>query len=409
MKKTLLAAALMAGFAGVAHAETSVTLYGILDAGIGYQKVKGSEGYVTSGPQTEINSKRTGLINGIQSGNRWGLKGSEDLGDGLRAVFVLESGFDMGTGNSGQGGRLFGRQATLGLAGDSWGQLDFGRQTNIASKYLASVADPFGGGFDQANIGGAFTAADTVRYDNLVMYQTPNFSGFQFGVGYSFNANGKQAWDKDLPLYETGNPNSIGTANSKDFNQQAITAGLRYANGPVGVALTYDQIRKRGLNPASGNQGAGATYSGAQDTTVRSWNIGGSYDFEVIKAYLAFGQTRNGLFENRTFGEDLNQQALLGKGLKVNSYLVGLSAPVGAGTVMGSWTMADPDKAPDSFYQSYAHDSWEMKKQHTFSLGYSHPLSKRTNVYAIGSYVKNVYFMPDAKSTLIGVGLRHQF
>lgn len=402
MKKTLLAAALMAGFAGVAHAETSVTLYGILDAGIGYQKVKGSEGYVTSGPQTEINSKRTGLINGIQSGNRWGLKGSEDLGDGLRAVFVLESGFDLGTGNSAQGGRLFGRQATLGLAGDSWGQLDFGRQTNIASKYLSAVADPFGGGFDQANIGGAFTAANTVRYDNMVMYQTPNFSGFQFGVGYSFNGNGKQSWDKDLPVAGGGN------VNAKDLNKQAITTGLRYANGPIGIALTYDQIRDRGVHADGKPVNDVQYYAQGEDTTIKSWNIGGSYDFEVVKAYLAFGQTRNGLFEGQTFGE-LNQQALLGKGLKVNSYLVGLSAPVGAGTVMGSWTMADPDKAPDSFYKDYAHDSWEMKKQHTFSLGYSHPLSKRTNVYAIGSYVKNVYFMPDAKSTLIGVGLRHQF
>lgn len=410
MKKTLLAAALMAGFAGVAHAETSVTLYGILDAGIGYQKVKGTEGYASNGVGAEINSKRTGLINGIQSGNRWGLKGSEDLGDGLRAVFVLESGFDLGTGNSAQGGRLFGRQATLGLAGDSWGQLDFGRQTNIASKYLSAVADPFGGGFNQANIGGAFTSANTVRYDNMVMYQTPNFSGFQFGVGYSFNADGKQSWDKDLPMYVkdpvTGNPVlTSDTINSKDFNKQAITTGLRYANGPIGVALTYDQMRVRGVNPFKDGSGKiiGGTFDNAQDTTIKSWNIGGSYDFEVIKAYLAFGQTRNGLFEGQTFGE-LNQQTLLGKGLKVNSYLVGLSAPVGAGSIMGSWTMADPRSAPDSYGAGS-----EFKKQHTFSLGYRHPLSKRTNVYAIGSYAKNVYFMPDAKSTLIGVGLRHQF
>lgn len=397
MKKTLLAAALMAGFAGVAHAETSVTLYGILDGGIGYQKVKGTDGYATNVPGDEINSKRTGLINGIQSGNRWGLKGSEDLGDGLRAVFVLESGFTLADGKSAQGGRLFGRQATLGLAGDSWGQLDLGRQTNIASKYLSAVADPFGGGFDQANIGGAFTAANTVRYDNMVMYQTPNFSGFQFGVGYSFNANGTQTWDKDVTL-----PNG-DVINNKDLNRQAVTTGLRYANGPIGLALTYDQIRDRGLTLNSNG-----SYSQGDDTTIKSWNIGGSYDFEVVKAYVAFGQTRNGLFEGQTFGE-LNNQATLGKGLKVNSYLVGLSAPVGAGTIMGSWTMADPTSPPDSFYQTYANDSWELKKQHTFSLGYSHPLSKRTNVYAIGSYAKNVYFMPDAKSTLIGVGLRHQF
>lgn len=395
MKKTLLAAALMAGFAGVAHAETSVTLYGILDGGIGYQKVKGTDGYAEFPNEPELNSKRTGLINGIQSGNRWGLKGSEDLGDGLRAVFVLESGFTLADGRSAQSGRLFGRQATLGLAGDSWGQLDLGRQTNIASKYLSAVADPFGGGFDQANIGAAFTSANTVRYDNMVMYQTPNFSGFQFGVGYSFNGNGTQEWDRDVRL---GNGDIV---NNKDLNQQAVTTGLRYANGPIGLAVTYDQIRDRGL----WKDGQGVYHVG-EDTTVKSWNIGGSYDFEVVKAYLAFGQTRNGLFEGQTFG-DLNNQALLGKGLKVNSYLVGLSAPVGAGTVMGSWTMADPRTAPDTFTESKG--PWEMKKQHTFSLGYSHPLSKRTNVYAIGSYAKNVYFMPDAKSTLIGVGLRHQF
>lgn len=407
MKKTLLAAALMAGFAGVAHAETSVTLYGILDGGIGYQKVKGSQvaGDLYGGGERTvgIDSKRTGLINGIQSGNRWGLKGSEDLGDGLRAVFVLESGFDLGTGRHAQNDRLFGRQATLGLAGDSWGQLDLGRQTNIASKYLPGVADPFGGGFDQANIGAAFTAANTVRYDNMVMYQTPNFSGFQFGVGYSFNGDGSQQWDRSLPVVNVPGE----TASAKDLNKDAITAGLRYANGPIGLALTYDQIRQRGYTAAITPGGAPALrYTEGSDTTVKSWNIGGSYDFEVVKAYLAFGQTRNGLFEGQAFG-DQKTPATLGKGLKVNSYLVGLSAPVGAGTLMGSWTMADPRSAPDYYADSTS--SWEMKKQHTFSLGYSHPISKRTNVYAIGSYAKNVYFAPDLKSTLIGVGLRHQF
>ncbi|KAG1438579.1 hypothetical protein G6F57_019782 [Rhizopus arrhizus] len=162
------------------------------------------------------------MINGVQNGSRWGLRGSEDLGDGLRAVFQLESGFNSGNGNSAQGGRLFGRQATVGLASDSWGQLDFGRQTNIASKYFGSI-DPFGAGFGQANIGVALSAANTNRYDNMVMYQTPSFSGFQFGVGYSFNVN-------DTNAAQTG----FKTAD----NTRAITTGLRYVNGPVNVALT---------------------------------------------------------------------------------------------------------------------------------------------------------------------------
>src|SRR3546814_6924627 len=134
MKKTLLAAALLAGFAGVAQAETSVTLYGIIDTGIGYNKISGAG---------DLNGSRVGMINGVQNGSRWGLRGTEDLGDGLQAVFQLESGFDSGNGKSAQGGRLFGRQATIGLQSDSWGRLDFGRQTNIASKYFGSI-HPFG-------------------------------------------------------------------------------------------------------------------------------------------------------------------------------------------------------------------------------------------------------------------------
>lgn len=377
MKKTLLAAALMAGFAGVAHAETSVTLYGILDGGIGYQQVKGSDA------AGDFKYKKTGLINGVQSGNRWGLKGSEDLGDGLRAVFQLESGFDLADGRSAQGGRLFGRQATLGLAGDSWGQLDFGRQTNIASKYLPGVADPFGGGFGQANIGTSFTSANTVRYDNLITYQTPNFSGFQFGVGYSFNVNGKQNFKRD--------------GDRNDGNTNAITTGLRYANGPIGLALTYDQFKLRGQDLP--------VYT--DDVTVKQWNIGGSYDFEVVKAHLAFGQTRNGFYVSEAFGGvgGLDGGTFANyDGLKVNSYLVGLSAPVGAGTVMASWQMGDLRAAPNG-----TPDDEEFKKQQVYSLGYSHPISKRTNVYAIGSYAKNALFQRDAKSTLLGVGLRHQF
>src|SRR5690606_19947579 len=110
MKKTLLAAALLAGFAGAAQAETSVTLYGIIDTGIGYNKVDIPGTATTAG----YKHSRVGMINGVQSGSRWGLRGTEDLGDGLRAVFTLESGFDSSDGDQAQGGRLFGRQATIG-------------------------------------------------------------------------------------------------------------------------------------------------------------------------------------------------------------------------------------------------------------------------------------------------------
>jgi len=164
MKKTLIAAALLAGFAGAAQAETSVTLYGIVDLGVGYQKIKGGPG--------DFDGSKFGLVSGNQNGSRWGLRGTEDLGGGTRAVFTLESGFEANNGRSAQGSRLFGRQSTVGLANDAWGQLDFGRQTNIGSKYFGSI-DPFGAGFGQANIGAGFSALNTVRYDNMIQYQTP--------------------------------------------------------------------------------------------------------------------------------------------------------------------------------------------------------------------------------------------
>src|SRR3546814_794149 len=198
MKKTLLAAALTVGFFGVAQAETSVTLYGIIDTGIGYNKVESYDGAKigTQRPAgaTNVDSKKLGLVNGVQSGSRWGLKGAEDLGDGLRAVFQLESGYDSSTGKSAQGGRLFGRQATIGLQSDSWGRLDLGRQTNIASKYFGDVASPFGASFGQANIGATFGSANTTRWDNMLMYQTPNFPSFPFRLGYSFHTHGAQAY-----------------------------------------------------------------------------------------------------------------------------------------------------------------------------------------------------------------------
>src|SRR5690606_27055384 len=284
MKKTLLAAALTVGFFGVAHAETSVTLYGIIDTGIGYNKVEVGD----------TDAKKVGLINGVQSGSRWGLKGTEDLGDGLQAVFQLENGFDSSTGYGAQDDRMFGRHATIGLQGDSWGRLDLGRQTNIASKYFADVASPFGASFGQANIGATFGSANTVRWDNMVMYQTPNFSGFQFGVGYSFNTNGNQEWDVD---------------GFEDDNNKGLTTGLRYANGPIGAALTYDQIDNDFV-----------------DAKVKAWNIGLSYDFEVVKLHAGFGQTKDGWIAGQNFGAGAPSRSQFVDGLEANLYTVGLSA-----------------------------------------------------------------------------------
>lgn len=366
MKDKWLKAALAGGafaVSAIACAETSVTLYGVIDEGIGYTQVRGGNG----------KRSQLGLINGLESGSLWGLKGVEDLGNGLQADFQLESGFDSRTGGLQQDDRLFGRQATVGLRSDSWGRLDLGRQTNIASKYFANVASPFGYNFGQASVGTAFSSAAQVRYDNMVMYQTPNFSGFQAGVGYSFNADGTQ----QFRLSGDGQPNT-----------RALTAGLRYSNGPLAAALVYDQFKTNETGPVSGDPG----------TNVRSLNAAISYDFNIVKLYAAYGQTRNGWYSGPTIADSVESNMWARSGLRVNSYTVGASVPITSnGRLMASWTMADPND--DSY------------TQHVYSLGYTYSLSKRTDLYAMGSYAHHVLFQPEGsmKAATAGVGIRHQF
>ncbi len=393
MKKTLLAAALMAGFAGVAQAETSVTLYGIVDTGLGYTQFKDKG-------DSNLKASRTGFYDGVQSGNRWGLRGSEDLGDGLRAVFTLESGFTLSNGMGAQShendkgektSRLFGREATLGLAGDSWGSLVFGRQTNVASRYIGDIASPFGDAFGIAHIGNTFTSAATVRADNTIVYATPNFNGFDFAIGYSFNVDGNQQW----------NVKNNGTnPNPKDGNAKLVTTGLRYANGPVAVALSYDNLK-----------------ASEWDKSVQSWSLAGSYDFEVVKLHMAWGQDRNGSLGVHGTGlpgafdsaGGWNDEFGSTTDFKTNNFAVGVSAPVGAaGKVMAGWAMSRvSDNDWYTRHQAATADN-AKKSQNLFSLGYTYNLSKRTNVYAVGSYGTG-YAFQDVRATQAIVGLRHRF
>ena len=214
----------------------------------------------------------------MSSGSRFGLRGSEDLGDGLRAVFNLEAGFGPLNGNSLQSGRLWGRQATVGLDSDSWGRLEFGRQTNLASKYFGSI-DPFSISYNTANMGTVFSSANTMRLDNMVLYQTPSFGGFKAGLGYSFSADDTVSDEKQRG-FETNN------------NNRVLTAGVQYVNGPLNLAAAYDRF-----NPSKDVKGGSQ-----EDTTIQSYILGGTYDFEVVKIAAAFGQTRNGWFVGQNMG-----------------------------------------------------------------------------------------------------------
>lgn len=367
MRKKIVATALTIGFAASAQADTAVTLYGLVDGGLGYTQFKSD---TTKG-------SRVGVWDGGQSSNRWGLRGTEDLGNGLKAVFVLENGFSLVNGTQSQSGRLFGREAIVGVKSDTWGQVTLGRQGNIAYRWLSGVATPFGNNFNQSRTAGTFSVAE-VRYDNQMQYQSPNMSGFQVGIGYSFNADGEQRFKQ---------------SGQSDPNVRALTAGLRYTNGPLAAVLTYDQI------------------SDAETATgirARSWNLAGSYDFDLVELHLGFGITDDGWFgtPSQLRNSDLGFGSIqaYNDGFRAYSYGIGLSAPVGgSGKMLIGWGMVDPRQ------DGTAYTGQELASQHILSLAYTHKLSSRTSLYAQGAYGRNVALISGNKTQSIGIGLRHSF
>ncbi len=385
MKKLYVAAAATA-LSGAAYAQSSsVTLYGIIDTGIGYTNVDGSYTDPATGNRTRIDSSRIGSTTGSTAGSRWGLRGKEDLGDGLYALFQLESGYDSRNGNSLQSGRLFGREATVGLGSADWGEFRLGRQYNVAARYFSGMfGSSFGGGFNQLNTGAGlgFSSAYYVRYDNLLVYETPSMGGFKGAVGYAFNAD-------DRRTAQTG----FATAD----NTRAITAGLRYDNGPLMGFATYDQLNAS--NKLSQDQ---------VDATPRSYIIGGSYDFEVVKVALAYNRMTDGWFAGKSFPNGGSIGSFAGtpsyafvKGFRSNSYMVALAAPVGkSGGAFASWQRADANNTALTGGDATSN---------TYSLGYNYNLSKRTDLYAVASYTTNWAFQDNAKATDVSMGIRHRF
>src|ERR1700761_3996584 len=276
MKKTSVALLALGAFAGAAHAQSSVTLYGIVDAGILFNNnVKGLHEYALS----QANS------------SRWGLKGTEDLGGGLSAIFTLESGYTTGTGALAQGGLEFGRKAFVGLSSTTFGTLTAGRQYS-ASNDLTSV---FASGADWAASGLAYgtRAADVDNVDtsnrvqNSLKYISPNYNGLQAGALYSL---GGQAGDF--------------TKNS------VIDAAVSYANGPLHLGAGYTFV-KDPYYATYGNQGNSSTptssTTGANDNMNNKiyggYASAGSQQIIVAGGSYAIGPATVGLlYSNTQFG-----------------------------------------------------------------------------------------------------------
>jgi len=315
------------------------------------------------------------------------MKGVESLGNGNNAIFMIESGFDLGNGAGQQGGRLFGRQSWLGVENKAWGQVRLGRMLNLTTDYMVNAVDPFGAGFGQLNMGNAFTSGNTVRMDNTLMYKTPNMSGFEAGLGYSF-ATG---------LTSNGGTTGYGFATSN--NSRELTLGAKYANGPFYAAATYEKAYAAETSAMNGQ-------------SVNNWNIAGSYDFKVLKLAVGYGQTRDGFWAGSGAGgtgaslattpSGSSNALVFAPSVGYNSYIVGATVPVNAvSRVLLSWTMIAPN--------TNMKDAYNAQNQSSFNLGYTYDFTKRTNLYTYIGQTVNYATVDTAKSTVVGLGMRHQF
>ncbi len=341
MKKTVAALAVLTAIAGAAHAQSSVSLYGLMDVFVGKTTSKDTVGTVV----TKTNPG-TSLTSGGLNGSRWGLRGSEDLGGGLKANFQLEAGFSADTGVAAGG---FNRTSKVGLSG-GFGSVDFGRQYTQMYQLIDGFDAQGTSTFSTTNAIFGNALAPSVRWDNSVVYATPNFGGFTAAAQYAFGENATPT-----------------TSAGRSFG---LSAG--YANGPVAVKAVYESAKATG--PAA---------------AAKSTGLAGSYDFGVVKVVAQF----------------VNQKDGLATGLKDQGAVLGAVVPVGSS---GSLNVAYGHEKT-----RYVATGANSSKASAFGVEYLHNLSKRTTVYAGLSSIKytdlDAVVETTSKDRVYGLGIRHRF
>ncbi|ACC72371.1 porin [Paraburkholderia phymatum] len=391
MKKSLLALAALGVFTG-AHAQSSVTLYGVVDAGIAYtNNVGGQHNFFTS--------------SGNLQGSRWGLRGKEDLGSGLTALFVLENGFNVFNGTLGQGGDMFGRQAYVGLSSSQFGTVTLGRQYDSVVDYTGplEVGSQWGSYF-AAHPADLDNMNNTNRVNNAIKFTSANYAGFTFGGLYSLGGNAGQ------------------------FNRNQIwSVGAGYANGPLQLGAGYLNVKDPNYSFWGNNANSRSTTTTPSASNFPSSRVisgfASAHTLEVIAVAGAytFGAATIGATYSNTQYKDVGTES--GAGLN----------PVGYKGGSGKFHNAELNfkyQLTPSLLLGAAYDytkgyGLSDAKYHQAMLGADYFLSKRTDVYVDGVYqhasgtdstqhaaVANInQLSPSSTSNQVAavVGIRHKF
>ncbi|MBN3789658.1 porin [Burkholderia sp. Ac-20353] len=342
MKKSLLALVALGAFAGAAHAQSSVTLYGIIDEGLIFNNnAKGGHLY--------------GLSSGVLQGSRFGLRGTEDLGAGLKAIFVLENGFDVNSGKLGQGGLMFGRQAYVGLS-SQYGTVTLGRQYDSVVDFVGPLeAGDQWGGYIAAHPGDLDNFNNAYRVNNAVKYTSPTYNGFSFGGMYSFGGQAGQF-----------------------AKNQVWSLGAGYNNGPLVLGVGYLNARTPANFGGMFNTGASAAATavtspvyGAYANSANTYQVigaGGAYTFGAATIGATYSNTK---FKSFSVGPFVGQTATFNNGEINFKYQLTPALILGAAY---------------DYTQGSKIDGNSAAKYHQGSMGVDYFLSKRTDVYVIGVY-----------------------
>lgn len=371
MQVSRIAVAVFAAAAAMsASAQSNVTLYGIVDIG-----------YLYTNPANGPNLSE--IADGIQSQSRFGFRGTEWLSRDIFAAFTLEGGISLDTGQSQQSGRLFGRQAWASL-GARTGEVRLGRQYGLGYEYFLSDTSPFGTTFRDAGTGNVFSSASgRLIFDNVAMVRTGDFGGLSGAIGYSFNANGTE---------QAGSGNNVTT----------WTAGARYRVSNFYAALSYENFN-------CPNTTTGTTFNTCNSVTKdnqSSWQVGGSWEYSVFRIYGMWALEEN---QFNFFAVTPAKKAYV--------YELGVKMKLVGGELLASYQGRD--------------DDWNANLD-VWGLGFTYPLSRRTNLYTFvsdtyandnptlqvvsgGRIVREGYTQSqinaykDRDRLQFGVGLRHNF
>ncbi|TFW30955.1 porin [Duganella callida] len=359
MKPIFVTLALITPLTAAAQSPSSTEVYGVLDAGVVAER--GCQG----------DCAKTRLDSGIASGSRLGVRGREDLGGGTSAVYTVEAGILNDTGVSDQHGRLFGRQAYVGLDGPL-GIVTMGRQYNLVYEALTDVADPFHGGM--AGSAANLVGYTTKRYDNTIKYTSPRSrSGIIGSMIYSF---GESPYNSKV--------------------NRAYGATLGYEKGRVNLVISH-QV-KDNLLDATGTLPA-------VDQSARNTLVAANVDFGRFVGYAAYGHSKG---DYSTQWDETNPYgAVAQRDPTTNSrdVLLGVAVPMGATTFLASYIHKD-DRGLGN------------RDANQFAVGASYALSKRTSMFASFAKIQNrngaAYTVGNASNRgngdrAINIGLKHAF